>query len=385
MARSTDAGGYSCEFVHPVSEDLQTECSICLQVLRNPHMVDCCCHRFCRHCISRVNKCPLCNSNFTSTLADKQLERTLNQKRVYCPDKDKGCTWTGELSSLDQHLDVKERLKSCQFLQLKCKYCTRSFYKSQIEEHERNICALTPKLCPYCHDISGPRYQLDDHFKVCGQYPLECPSKCGRKIARAQVENHVDKECQMTVKRCTFAFCGCEVKKQRKDISYHLEDAMLDHLSMLVSRYLIQKGENDRLLEEKQQLEEEVAELEHKVSKLERESRTKDAELELLKEFRIVQDSTGHCNIDGDENCVLIGNFPYLATEHMARSLLGQFGHQASLVFYPDKHMAVVKYDSIWSVERLLGKYKDEGIKLRGNLLVCAHLKLKRSSTEEIL
>ena len=36
------AAGYDCSFVGPLPEDLQSECSICLHVLREPILVRCC-------------------------------------------------------------------------------------------------------------------------------------------------------------------------------------------------------------------------------------------------------------------------------------------------------------------------------------------------------
>ena len=45
--------GYACDFVDTIPKELQTECSICLHVLRDPHMVDCCGYRFCKSCIEQ--------------------------------------------------------------------------------------------------------------------------------------------------------------------------------------------------------------------------------------------------------------------------------------------------------------------------------------------
>ncbi len=53
-------GGYECKFVKSPPEGLQTECCICLLVLRCPHITNCCGRNF---CITRVQKdgkvCPL--------------------------------------------------------------------------------------------------------------------------------------------------------------------------------------------------------------------------------------------------------------------------------------------------------------------------------------
>ena len=51
---SFQGGGYDCQFVDPPQE-LQTECAICLHVVREPYLVDCCGYRFCRVCIENVD------------------------------------------------------------------------------------------------------------------------------------------------------------------------------------------------------------------------------------------------------------------------------------------------------------------------------------------
>ena len=63
--------GYACEFMDTIPKEFQTECSICLHVLRDPHMVDCCGYRFCKRCIEQVmsefKSCPLCNHYLITT------------------------------------------------------------------------------------------------------------------------------------------------------------------------------------------------------------------------------------------------------------------------------------------------------------------------------
>ncbi len=78
-------GGYDCEFVRPPPDYFQTECSVCLLVLRDAHLASCCGQNFCKECIERVQKdgkgCPLCNKegftltyNRTHDVALKQFE-----------------------------------------------------------------------------------------------------------------------------------------------------------------------------------------------------------------------------------------------------------------------------------------------------------------------
>ena len=105
-------GGYECiQFVKDPPDHLQTECAVCLCVLREPYLVDCCGNSFCRTCIEPIksdNKpCPLCNVQFTTCIPDKRLQRTLNELHVYCCHKEAGCEWVGELGRLPQHLNAE--------------------------------------------------------------------------------------------------------------------------------------------------------------------------------------------------------------------------------------------------------------------------------------
>ena len=390
---SEEAGGYSCEFVEQISDDVQTDCSICLQVLRNPQMVDCCSKRFCRNCISRVlattSRCPLCNVLFSTTIPDKQLESVLKYKRVYCPSRDEGCSWVGPLCTLDSHLDIKERLKACRFLELRCKYCYHYFKKNKLEDHELDECPLTPDTCRYCDDFSGPRYRLDDHFQVCGQYPVTCTYNCGTKVVRALLEKHVNNDCPMVTERCFYAFCGCQLKEQRGELRKHYKTEAKEHLSKLYVTYDSKDKQCLKLQEEKEDLEEEIKELKSKLQQFEFEKQQNDKEMKLLKEFCDMQengddeDSQPRPETDPNEYRVLVGNFPYSVDEHRARSLLGQYGRLDRVTYYSEKKMAVVKYFSNGSVQNLLEKYKTEGIKIHYTLLVCVPLQYKDCTSEE--
>ena len=62
--------GFDCIFVEEPPKHLQTDCSICMCVLKNPYLVDCCGISFCQSCIKPIQDdskpCPVCNVNFTT-------------------------------------------------------------------------------------------------------------------------------------------------------------------------------------------------------------------------------------------------------------------------------------------------------------------------------
>ncbi len=90
--------GFDCEFVKPPpSEYVQSECPVCLQIIREPHQVTCCGKKFCKACIEHIRAiqkpCPTCNEEFSS-FADKGLKQSLYSLKVRCSHQKDGCEWT---------------------------------------------------------------------------------------------------------------------------------------------------------------------------------------------------------------------------------------------------------------------------------------------------
>ena len=134
--------------------------------------MDCCGNKFCRTCIKRVEDdnrpCPLCNVAFTS-VPDRQLERQLNERKVYCKNTDKGCNWIGELRQLKQHLNPGARLNSvqeiCDFQEIQCLRC-----QQYVERKKLNIpCQHLPSQpCPYKYvgcTFNKPKPELEAHLQ----------------------------------------------------------------------------------------------------------------------------------------------------------------------------------------------------------------------------
>lgn len=111
--RSLLKGGYECIFVEEPPEHLQTECSVCLCLLKDPHLIDCeCGASFCRTCIEPIlneeagKACPLCKGPFTTSMPDHRLQQTLSNLKVYCSNRKASCEWLDSLGKLQLHLNV---------------------------------------------------------------------------------------------------------------------------------------------------------------------------------------------------------------------------------------------------------------------------------------
>ena len=120
--------GIECEFVEKPPKAVQSECPICLLVLREPYQATCCGKSFCKECIEWVKAnnqdCPTCNDKNFNLFHNKGLQQSLNDFEVYCSHKSKGCEWRGELRELDKHLNsdppVDKSLEGCPFTVISC-------------------------------------------------------------------------------------------------------------------------------------------------------------------------------------------------------------------------------------------------------------------------
>ena len=357
MANNQAVVGYACEFVDVVPKELQTECSICLHVLRDPHMVDCCGYRFCKQCIQRVlsefKSCPLCNHRGPTAVADKQLSRTLREKTVRCTHREDGCQWVGALSDLDQHLDTKTRVDGCIFKLIFCQYCDLMFHLNRIGDHE-SVCPQKPLICEYCGIFQCLRHELHQHWDNCALYPIVCPKGCGAKITRIGMDRHFENWCPLSVVDCEFAHAGCKVRVRRKNMKSHFEEAAKDHLAFMMNKFSVMKVAYER---------ERAA---NETLKLQLESVKEELDEEKAKQM----DSNG-CEA---RDQVLIHNLPGRTTEQMLKSLFGQHGPVHNVKLYLEHSIGVLEYKNNDSIQRLFLKYNSTGIRLLGNQLKCIHL-----------
>ena len=269
--------GYECEFVEPPPKHLQNECPICLQILREPHLINCCGHNYCEACIERVGKdgkpCPLCNEPGFTTMANKGLKRTLHEFRVYCPHRLSGCEWEGELGRLDEHLNSdplpERQLKGCPFAVIECFHCKEGIRRDKIAGHQLERCPQRPYMCEYCAEYKSTFEDVaHSHWPECKCFLLPCPNECtpsGSGIQRQCLDQHVKEQCPLTVVQCELHHAGCEVTLPRKDMADHMKEDSIAHISLLaaenhrLSKRLLEKEEQICLLtQQNAELEEET-------------------------------------------------------------------------------------------------------------------------------
>ena len=261
MARNK--GGYECEFVEKPPKAFQSECPVCLLVLREPFQITCCGYAFCRVCIERITQdkkpCPCCNSKDFDKFEDKRLKRSLYEFKIYCINQKQGCEWIGELGDLDNHLnsnpEQQKQLDGCQFMLALCRIIHTLGHPAASETE----CPKRPSTCEYCNKFESTHEDVvTNHWPVCGWYPMPCSNNCGKTIERQNLKIHIADICPLTIIDCDFEHAGCKVSLPRKDMPAHIKENATEHLSLHLTHY---KGVIKQLEEKNEQLQEQVAQL----------------------------------------------------------------------------------------------------------------------------
>ena len=261
----TDSVGYDCEFVEKPPTVVQSECPVCLQILREPYQADCCGYAFCRVCIERVKAentpCPCCKAEKFDKFEDKRLKRTLYEFKVYCSNKKQGCKWVGELGQLDNHLNSnptqEKQHDGCQYAQVKCFFCLEFIHRPSIQFHQKDQCPKRPFSCVYCR-IYDSVYEdvVNIHWANCNYYPVKCTNGCGTIVKCKDLNTHISSVCPLTFVDCEFSHFGCNIKLPRKDMATHLMMFTTKHISLQVEGHIEVLSQLRQLKEESKKLHE---------------------------------------------------------------------------------------------------------------------------------
>ena len=295
-----EEGGYDCELV---DESLleQYQCAICMKLLRDARLTECCGQHFCDTCFQqwfKKNKtCPHCRTKKCKSMLNKEKIRDVNQLLVRCTNREKGCARKGELGGLKDHLQSDD---GCDYEIVECDYsgykhcilyfsdgsasgeeevdfeylpCSKRVERRDLQAH-RKKCPYRDYKCDYCgltdtfDAIAGSgritKEQSCDpspHFSTCGEYPLKCPNKCGGKgIKRKDMKTH-RKTCPLERIGCPFKDAGCTAKVARKEMEGHLETNTQMHLMSVFTSHQKLSKRNQALKGEVRKLKKEVQKL----------------------------------------------------------------------------------------------------------------------------
>ena len=287
MAEGQKIGGYQCEFVGPVPEELL--CKSCKLVPKKLNRTDCCEERFCQACIDPVLKhkkpCPSCGEADLSTFSTKASQKKILALQVRCAMNQKGCEWVGQLEQLDAHLDT-----DCQYVDVECpSKCDKKVQKRNLATHLEMDCHKREFMCPYCTYKATFEIVSNVHWPECLLFPLKCPNRCGVTCEREFIDDHMQL-CSLEEVECEVSFAGCKEKFLREDQDEHMKRNVERHLKLTATATLRIKQELQekdcelKKLEEKlkQNLEEkdqQIRELQESHKQVQQQLQEKDAEL----------------------------------------------------------------------------------------------------------
>ena len=232
---------YNCCFVEPPPNDLV--CKICFCVSRNVQQTNNCCgHNFCRDCLERYlqstvtdrNICPYCRQPNFTFVPDIKAERQILNLKTYCPNKQLGCTWTGELRSMEKHLNKNVNIYSngCPYTKVECiNCCGVVMQRGLLEDHQKSDCKFRQVTCDYCGIMGTYQWVTSYHQQEeCHKYLLECPNHCKvSPIRREDMTRHLE-GCPLAIVNCPFSTVGCDTVVRRNCLTEHLKMMAEQHI-----------------------------------------------------------------------------------------------------------------------------------------------------------
>ena len=234
----SEVGGYDCDFVESPPEDLI--CKICHYPARDPLLVACCGYNFCDSCLehylqSKVidhGSCPYCHKELFQSVPDKRTERYVLNLKVFCPHKYQGCTWVGELRSMEDHVNENSNDNiGCPFTELQCSNgCGVVMQCRLVEGHLKSECELREVKCEYCNTTGSYQWINSSHREECPKYPVECPNHCEvGHVRREEISEHLE-ECPLAIVECPYAAVGCESVVRKKEKMEHVMGSVGQHM-----------------------------------------------------------------------------------------------------------------------------------------------------------
>ncbi len=229
---ASGVGGYDNNFVDTPPDELT--CLICHFVARDPRQIQCCAKLYCRICLDQVkhhsNQCPTCRRPISS-FSDKLSHRRIKALKVSCNNKGNGCTWVGELGSLEAHRT------ECVFSEVSCpNNCSTQLLRRDVRSHVESECPQRDYTCPLC-DKQGKYCDITTtHVEQCPNFVVRCPNTgCSTDMKRCEVSKH-RRTCPNEVVKCSYAKVGCKEEMVRERCKNHETESVEFHLKLAVNR-----------------------------------------------------------------------------------------------------------------------------------------------------
>ena len=191
-----------------------------------------------------------------------KARKNIPKLRVRCPLMKRGCVWKGSLGEIDAHLD------ECAEFILNCSnVCGVLLKRSELLNHYENECLLRIVECKHCSATIQYKV-LENHNKICLEFPLVCPNECLKSVIRKELKSHIEKECPNTLIACPYKEMGCEVLIKRSELPKHEKPFESKHFDETKVFYLNKVKKIESIVQER---EDEIKRLTAKVRNMEKE------------------------------------------------------------------------------------------------------------------
>ena len=231
------SGGYEYEFI-AIPPD-RVLCKICQNPCRDAYLTGCCGTNFCHYCLQQLKKqaavnksCPICREEKFKIFPNKGLDREIKSLSIYCENRKGGCTWSGEINDMKKHITA-----DCQFVEVTCpSKCGLKLKKQCVQQHVAKEC---PCHCQHCGATGTKEEIAAKHKTRCPQYPLPCPNGCQLGVIPSGGMVAHRKVCPLELVQCEYYVVGCESLVSRGDLENHYNKKVAEHLSLVKSKFAI--------------------------------------------------------------------------------------------------------------------------------------------------
>ena len=203
-------------------------CCLCKGIIYSPFQ-DKCNHIFCENCYkifcpNSPFKCPITEKIISKPTELNGLKIILNDLNIFCPNE---CDWSGKYIELNEH----KKLCPNEFIKCPFEKCPYEIIRKNMETHKIN-CMYRNEKCVYCNEIMQ-FLLLDEHYKICSKFPIDCILNCGQQIIRSNMNYHIHNECENTDLNCKYFNYGCDEICKRKNMDKHLKEEVAFHLNLI--------------------------------------------------------------------------------------------------------------------------------------------------------
>ena len=164
---------------------------------------------------------------------DARTKRYVRDLNVFCPHKSLGCTWTGELRSLEEHLvkDIDNK-EGCPFTELQCSNgCGVVMQRRLVEGHLKSECELREVKCEYCNTTGSYQWINSSHVKEAVTLHMEHILRCIEQLQMARERIDLDRVTTELANHKEMTTNGFTTIRQRHDTIVADKKAEIEELN----------------------------------------------------------------------------------------------------------------------------------------------------------